>query len=54
MAELILDGRAKTVDIAAFSLERFAEGKSLESVTKPLTSTTEPVAPEVAAVVGPA
>ena len=30
MAELILDGRAKTVDIAAFSLERFAEGKSLE------------------------
>jgi len=31
-----------------------AEGKSLESVTKPLTSTTEPVAPEVAAVVGPA
>jgi len=30
MAELILDGRAKTVDIAAFSLKRFAEGKSLE------------------------
>jgi sarcosine oxidase, subunit beta len=30
MAELILDGRAKTVDIEAFSLRRFAEGKSLE------------------------
>jgi sarcosine oxidase, subunit beta len=30
MAELILDGRAKTVDIEAFSLRRFAEGKSPE------------------------
>ena len=30
MAELILDGRAKTVDIAAFGLKRFAEGKSPE------------------------
>ena len=30
MAELILDGRAKTVDIDAFGLGRFAEGKSPE------------------------
>jgi sarcosine oxidase subunit beta len=30
MAELIVDGRAKTVDIDAFSLRRFAEGKSPE------------------------
>jgi len=30
MAELILDGRAKTVDIDAFGLRRFAEGKSPE------------------------
>src|SRR5437870_1310062 len=30
MAELILDGRAKTVDIAAFGLKRFAEWKSPE------------------------
>jgi sarcosine oxidase, subunit beta len=30
MAELILDGRAKTVDIEAFSLRRFAEGRSPE------------------------
>jgi len=30
MAELILDGRAKTVDIEPFSLERFAEGRSPE------------------------
>ena len=30
MAELIVDGRAKTVDIDAFSLTRFAEGKSPE------------------------
>src|SRR5881296_3586213 len=30
IAELILDGRAKTVDIDAFCLRRFAEGKSPE------------------------
>jgi glycine/D-amino acid oxidase-like deaminating enzyme len=30
MAELILDGRAKTVDIDAFSLRRFAEGRTVE------------------------
>ena len=30
MAELILDGRAKTVDIEAFGLRRFAEGRSPE------------------------
>jgi sarcosine oxidase subunit beta len=30
MAELILDGRAKTVDIEAFGLKRFAEGRSVE------------------------
>ena len=30
MAELILDGRAKTVDIDAFGLSRFAEGRSPE------------------------
>jgi len=30
MAELILDGRAKTVDIEPFSLRRFAEGRSPE------------------------
>ncbi|MBI4010879.1 MAG: FAD-binding oxidoreductase [Candidatus Rokubacteria bacterium] len=30
MAELILDGEAKTVDIRAFGLRRFAEGKPLE------------------------
>lgn len=30
MAELILDGRAKTIDIDAFGLSRFAEGKSPE------------------------
>ena len=30
IAELILDGRAKTVDIEAFSLRRFAEGRSPE------------------------
>ena len=30
MAELILDGHAKTVDIEAFSLQRFAGGKSPE------------------------
>lgn len=30
MAELILDGRAKTVDIEAFSLARFAAGRSPE------------------------
>ena len=30
MAEVILDGRAKTVDIDAFGLRRFAEGKSPE------------------------
>jgi hypothetical protein len=30
MAELILDGRAKTVDIDAFSLRRFVEGRSPE------------------------
>ena len=30
VAELITDGRAKTVDIDAFGLRRFAEGKSVE------------------------
>ena len=30
MAELITEGRAKTVDIAAFGLRRFAEGRPLE------------------------
>ncbi len=30
MAELIVDGRAKTVDVDAFSLRRFAEGRSPE------------------------
>ncbi len=30
MAELIVDGGAKTVDIDAFSLRRFAEGKTVE------------------------
>jgi len=30
MAELIVDGRAKTVDIEPFSLGRFAEGRSPE------------------------
>src|SRR5262249_7065966 len=30
MAELMLDGRAKTVDIEPFSLRRFAEGRSPE------------------------
>ena len=30
MAELIMEGRAKTVDISAFSLRRFAEGRPLE------------------------
>jgi len=30
MAELILDGAARTVDIRAFGLRRFAEGKPLE------------------------
>ena len=30
MAELILDGEAKTVDIRAFGLERFEQGKPLE------------------------
>ena len=30
MAELILDGRAKTVDIEAFGVGRFAEGRSVE------------------------
>src|SRR5438128_12287667 len=30
MAELILDGEAKTVDIRPFGLRRFAEGKPLE------------------------
>jgi glycine/D-amino acid oxidase-like deaminating enzyme len=30
MAELITEGRAKTVDIEAFSLRRFAEGKKVE------------------------
>jgi hypothetical protein len=30
MAELIVDGRAKTVDIDAFGLRRFAEGASPE------------------------
>jgi hypothetical protein len=30
MAELITDGHAMTVDIAAFGLRRFAEGKTVE------------------------
>jgi hypothetical protein len=30
MAELILDGEAKTVDVRAFGLRRFAEGRPLE------------------------
>jgi len=30
IAELIVDGRAKTVDISAFALRRFAEGKTVE------------------------
>jgi sarcosine oxidase subunit beta len=30
MAELILDGRAKTVDITPFGVERFAEGRTVE------------------------
>jgi len=30
LAELILDGRAKTVDIEPFGLKRFAEGRSPE------------------------
>ncbi len=30
MAELILDGRASTVDISAYGLDRFAEGRRLE------------------------
>jgi hypothetical protein len=36
MAELIVEGRAKTVDIAPLSLERFARG---EMVVEPLTFT---------------
>jgi sarcosine oxidase subunit beta len=31
MAELILDGRATTVDISIFSPGRFAEGKNIQS-----------------------
>src|SRR5207247_4219502 len=30
LAELILDGRAKTVDVDPFGLQRFAEGRSPE------------------------
>jgi len=30
MAELVVEGRAKTVDIEAFSLQRFAEGRTVE------------------------
>jgi hypothetical protein len=30
MAELIVDGAAKTVDIRPFGLRRFAEGRPLE------------------------
>src|SRR6185503_10142597 len=30
MAELIVDGRARTVDIAPFGLDRFARGERLE------------------------
>jgi hypothetical protein len=30
MAELILDGEAKTVDIRPFGLRRFAEGRPLD------------------------
>jgi hypothetical protein len=34
MAELIIDGRASTVDAAPLSLERFARGEtSLETLT---------------------
>ena len=29
MAELILDGRATTVDISGYALDRFAEGRPL-------------------------
>ena len=29
MSELVLDGRAKTVDISIFSPHRFAEGKQI-------------------------
>jgi sarcosine oxidase subunit beta len=31
MSELILDGRAKTVDITAFRSGRFAEGKPIKA-----------------------
>ena len=31
MAELITEGRAKTVDIEAFSLRRFAEGRTVDT-----------------------
>jgi hypothetical protein len=30
MAELITEGRAKTVDIGAFGLQRFAAGRTVE------------------------
>jgi hypothetical protein len=30
MAELIVEGEAKTADISAFNIERFSEGKMLE------------------------
>jgi hypothetical protein len=30
MAEVILDGRASTVDISGYALERFAAGRRLE------------------------
>ena len=30
MAELITEGRARTVDIEAFGLKRFAEGRAVE------------------------
>jgi hypothetical protein len=31
MAELILDGKSRTVDLTPFRLERFAEGKPIHS-----------------------
>jgi sarcosine oxidase subunit beta len=46
MAELITDGRAKTVDIDAFSLRRFSEGKRVEG---PYPYATRPDHQDVAA-----
>jgi glycine/D-amino acid oxidase-like deaminating enzyme len=42
MAELILDGVAKTVDLGAFSLRRFAEGRRLEGPYPYAMSTSAP------------